>query len=1010
MAAALGLASTVAIACQKAGAGSPGSLSCSVDAGAGVAATVAAACDVGLDFGAVALGQDLSAVVRIENRGGAALSFLPFTPSLDPEFAVDFAGLQTPLSPGGSVDLPITYHAVAEGPITSTLDLAVSASQASNPDVQIVLSAEGIPVDLTVSPSQFDFGSVLLTTSETQTLVLTNASKAPLTGIEATVVGVRPEEAADFTHGIVPASLKAGESASVDVTCAPRSSGTIAFVSITFTGGDHAGSASAQFSCTPLDGALSTVSGQVEFGFVPPGSSVVACTQVWNQANVAVSIEGLSSLQDDGGVFALASTDDQQQPIDYPLSLDAGASAELCFEMTPPMEGEFFGAATIESTDPTGKTPVVQLHGWGGGPQIQCAPAAIDFGEVPVGGAAHAWVMCTNTGTANPNTGLQLSASVSSTAANQFQADPPGSYQLAPGESTGIGVDFNPYLAGEWAATLAIASNGGQGRDIDIPLAGHAAELAPCLVSITPSRLDFGNLALGSALDLSLEIANQGTDDCLLSPIQLFENDSSYRLTFSSLQPNPVTYGYLIPAPGGTASSSLTMTFEFSPSAPGDHPAELGFYISNPASIGETVDFDGTSEASCLLAAPRNIELGVVGTESGAVCGGIQVGTATFFDRCRISTALESVSVQSGPGDEVPQVVTQSPPVPAQLDPDGGSIGVSVLFEPTSVGDHSAQVLASDGTVSTLIPVTGTVIGGKVQTDTFVAGVAKVDLLLVLDQADFDQPIRDTIADGFEAFLAAAGTAVDYRIAVTGDDDADHGQLFPCPTCSLVGSVPAILSASTEPDGGANPDPAAALRELLDAVPSEAASGREHFFDALLNAMTQRLSPGIDFFRRGATLAAITDEAGVVDDDSALDEDWYAGFFLTYLPQHFVWSFIGESSNVSGGGALAAPQLPPRIAAMVDSTNGVAVNVSSTQWPSALSALWQNALQRSSYTLSGTPANPQAISVTQNGSGLPSNVGSVTNWSYNSAQNAILFAPGVVALGDNLSVSYSLCE
>ncbi len=72
-----------------------------------------------------------------------------------------------------------------------------------------------------------------------------------------------------------------------------------------------------------------------------------------------------------------------------------------------------------------------------------------------------------------------------------------------------------------------------------------------------------------------------------------------------------------------------------------------------------------------------------------------------------------------------------------------------------------------------------------------------------------------------------AGAGVDYRVAFTTDDDdplnlgAEFGRLLPCPTCTVQGPVPTIVSPASVPDGGTSPDPATVFSELFTSIPGE---------------------------------------------------------------------------------------------------------------------------------------------------------------------------------------------
>jgi hypothetical protein len=158
-----------------------------------------------------------------------------------------------------------------------------------------------------------------------------------------------------------------------------------------------------------------------------------------------------------------------------PLVIAGGQSAKVCFEFTPPITQRYSGQATLVTTDPSGTNPILELTGWGGGPQISCSPPSLDFGSVVDGGSVTLPVTCTNTGTAIPETNLIIDPPIAGPAMFDAQFDTTHPYPLAglaPGASAQIDVIYTPAAAENDTGTLSIPSNGGRGLPIEIPLTG----------------------------------------------------------------------------------------------------------------------------------------------------------------------------------------------------------------------------------------------------------------------------------------------------------------------------------------------------------------------------------------------------------------------------------------------------------------------------------------------------------------------------------------------------------
>ncbi len=417
--------------------------------------------------------------------------------------------------------------------------------------------------------------------------------------------------------------------------------------------------------------------------------------------------------------------------------------------------------------------------------------------------------------------------------------------------------------------------------------------------------------------------------------------------------------------------------------------------------------------------APPNLDFGSVALGDAGVCDSSAELDFTVFNQCPGSATLSALGVQLGPGDAVRQFsAPEGSSVPLQLY--GGSqnavnqVSFALSFEPTSPGFHSGGILVSDGTVSTLVSLSGTALSGPTQTDNFVAALPKADVLFILDTIGFSPSLLQL--DGGIAAFVQDGAQIDYRFAVTTDNDdallghAEFGRLLPCPNCSVSGTSPEVIDRTTIPDGGSSADPATALVDLLASVPAggQPSSDRD-FFQSLLLAIELAPLPGVDFYRPGAYFAAVTVTSSSGDDTSRLN--WYENFFAAQFvsPSLFSWSYAGEGTS-NGSGLLAAGDQPALVSKMIAGTGGVAVNADDPSWPGALAAIWSNAtLAGSHYTLSGVPLNGQSgIIVTRNGSTVPQSGGGGPNWSYASFINAILFNPLVdpPETGDQIAISY----
>ncbi len=994
-------------------------------------------CEIHLDFGDLPIGLTDSVTVRIYNNGSSTLDLLPVNPTLDPEFSLSY-GEQPPISGGGFDTFGVTFQPYRVGPVQSSFTIQTdgvnsecSAPTAGSPGnvVTVMLSGNGIQLSLVVQPNVLDFGNTLINTTVKKSVMLVNKSTAAVSGITATVAGADLEL---FTVDDAPTTLGAGESATVDISYAPVAIEARSLATVTFEGSDKE-MATLNLFGEPVGVALTLVPNPINFGYVPLGMPAVGCTTVSNQSNVTVNVSGVTIENTLSNAYGLATTDDATppNPFSLPIAIAGGASAKLCFTLTPQTAQQYSSQAQLVTDDPSGNSPVVTLMGWGGGPQLSCSPTSVAFGQTLAHSISTVPVLCTNSGTALPGVSLIIDPPSASPGVFDAQFDPSHDVYplngLIPGQTAQIDASYSPTSSSNDQGNLFIKSNGGQGKTLRIPLTGSGLNVAPCQFVIAPSQLNFANVQAGdTSTMLSFEIENIGADICLVQGLEV-QNDAtgSFHLLSTSIQPDPVTNKITIPAPATGVASSLTVTLDFAPTAEGAFSAEAAFAISNPTDPNQIVPMTGTSEATCLVIAPPTLNFGDVGeNDAGVLCSSAS-RTFSIFNECQTAATVQSIVVQNGPGDVVQQFSTPGGQQwPLTIQPGSPAQIYEMFFEPSTLGTHTGQVLISDGTVDTLLPLSGTGVSTGTETDSFLVGPPKADILFIMD-VDDDPEEQAAITGEIPTFIAAAKD-IDYRIAVTTDDDgptwatAEMGRLLPCPTCSMQGPTPTIISPATVPAGGNSPDPATAFKVLWSSVKNLVPYGAdEHFFIALYNALQHGPQPGVDFFRNGVFFAAITDN-GDNEADSSIrgkgshNPTWYANFFETYFqnPFLFTWNYLNPTQTKTGTGFSNYLELPPSIQQMISATNGFALNTGDPAWASALTSVWTSAITAHTYyPLIGSPSEGQTgIEVTVNKVTIPPTTGTSVNWTYQPALNAIVFNPATdpPGIGALISVTYPI--
>jgi hypothetical protein len=98
----------------------------------------------------------------------------------------------------------------------------------------------------------------------------------------------------------------------------------------------------------------------IEFGNVGQNESASGCTMVSCESSRPVTITGIGDLATEGGAFGVVT-------MDFPVTVDAGDSVQICFSLTCAMAGDYTGEATLLLDDPQGINSTVQLTGSCGG-------------------------------------------------------------------------------------------------------------------------------------------------------------------------------------------------------------------------------------------------------------------------------------------------------------------------------------------------------------------------------------------------------------------------------------------------------------------------------------------------------------------------------------------------------------------------------------------------------------------------------------------------------------------
>jgi len=403
-------------------------------------------------------------------------------------------------------------------------------------------------------------------------------------------------------------------------------------------------------------------------------------------SNLALWIDG-----DDASAFSL---------IAYPSSSVSGSGGSTAFtaRFSPLGRGVKNAVLHVASNDPLASPFSINLTGTALGPVIvvEQAPGTtlsngdgnIDFGAVPVGGAADLPITIKNAGNAELN-GIAVFITNSLEAAFAVATEP-GSAVVAPGGSTTFTIRFTPLSAGAKTATVRISSNDPLESPFYINLTGTIAapslvvQQPPGLTLINWSVFDFGAVPLAQSASVSFSISNSGNAD--LAGLSL-------------LIDGPDAASFVIPnLPGSTvipAGGSTVLAVQFTPINPGAKTAVLHITSNDPLNNPFNIALTGLATAAAMLVEQPS---GTPLTNTATVAfGSVPVGSSnslSFTIRNTGNANLTGIGITEDGPSASEFAVTAGPMQPVLP---GGTTVFAVQFTPSSAGVRSANLhLASN--------------------------------------------------------------------------------------------------------------------------------------------------------------------------------------------------------------------------------------------------------------------------------------------------------------------------
>ena len=422
----------------------------------------------------------LTATVAVEGSRSIAVKRLVLSDESRRDFTV--VPTRAPpfvLSPRQTFEVEVT-HAPTGDPRLGDVDLLIAYTDAapeSDPDripagelaIPLMRRLVGEPM-LSVEPNALNFGAVPPNSERRIPLVLRNTG----TGNAGLVIaGITSDAPADLSIDRVPRdSLLPMQETTIEAIYAPTEARFIqGFITVTPVGG-AARAVSVPFIGTSITepNASVTPSDGVDFGDVPVGASSEATFTLTNGGGQALRVQDVrvvpNGLQD---ILTIESSLLEGPATVAPLnSVDVNLS--LLSTITGPIDGQII----IRTNDPTSLEARIPVRALVTRPEIQIAPANIDFGLVPQG-----WTQVQPLEISNPGYGdlviTNLGFVLGSSDLFTLRSMPSLPIRLSHDQRIGLEIEFRAEAEASFNATLSIDSNDANMPFIEVNVGAEGA-------------------------------------------------------------------------------------------------------------------------------------------------------------------------------------------------------------------------------------------------------------------------------------------------------------------------------------------------------------------------------------------------------------------------------------------------------------------------------------------------------------------------------------------------------
>lgn len=467
-----------------------------------------------IDFDDVAVGTVKTLELEVRNSGtvGADLQA-----SLDDSLGGEFTLAQVPerVNPGEREMMKLSFSPTSPGLREGTLTFTTSATTT----VDIPVRGRGVEPAVTADPPVVDFGRVLVGTTATQSVSLTNSSDRAVEVIRASLT---PATSLEYGVELERIRLEPGASAQMTVTYTPGDLGMDEGAIVVLDSGPRAMDLNVRVRGQGVESDIVVEPAAHVFSGLYVGQTQTRPFYVRNigdRTHTVTQLAFASSGTNQVGDLAFA-------PATTPVEVEAGEALQVDVTWNPQTAGMIFDEVRVQASG-LSSTAVVSISGVAEpepAPRIEVSPPSLNFGQVEVGNSLAQDLRITNAGTSTLALVGAISIQPSGSPYTLQNAPAPGA-TYAPNGGAMFQVVYTPTGAGVApAASVVIGSNDPSAPTVSVPLVGEGVVTAVPSIFVDPIPLAFGQVPRGVQASRSVLVRNDGSGPLTLGVIRLTDD------------------------------------------------------------------------------------------------------------------------------------------------------------------------------------------------------------------------------------------------------------------------------------------------------------------------------------------------------------------------------------------------------------------------------------------------------------------------------------------------------